>query len=165
MGANVFDLINRVREVSPTAANALLDRTIPLIIPLAGGLSVRVREVTDRRAVLTMPLKRKTKNHLGSMYFGAQMTLADLTAGVLLFSLFPPGPYGGLISRVEADFVAKGKDDLRCTCDLDDETAAAFEAVRVNESGKASGWIPLTLTDPHGKVVTRVRFLGALKRF
>jgi len=165
MAINAFDLIERVREHSPVAANALLDHLVPWLIPMAGGLGVRVREVNNARCEVTMPLKRRTRNHVGSMYIGAQMTLADLTLGVLLFRLFPPGPYGGLIKRVEADFVAKAKGGLRCVATLEPATAAAFEAVRESPGAKAEGWLPVELIDREGTVVTRMRVLGALKRF
>jgi acyl-coenzyme A thioesterase PaaI-like protein len=165
MNLNPFELIERVRDYSPGAANTLLNHLIPRIIPLADGLKVRVREVTDRRSVLTMPLRRRTKNHVGSIYFGAQMTLADLAAGVLVFSKFPPGPYGALINRVEADFLAKAKGSLRCVCELPDDTYDTLESVRTSSEGKAEAWLPVELFDPEGKVVTRVRVLGAIRRF
>ncbi len=40
-----------------------------------------------------------------------------------------------------------------------------MEAVRSSLEGKSEAWLPLELTDREGKVVTRLRFLGALKRF
>jgi acyl-coenzyme A thioesterase PaaI-like protein len=162
---NAFDLVERVRVYSPQVANILLSRAIPLMIPLAHGLRVSVVEVTDTRAELFMPLRRRARNHVGSMYFGAQMTLADLAAGVLIFRRFPPGPYGALIKRVEADFLAKAKTGLRCICSVDEEASAAFEQVRTSAEGKAEAWLPLELRDTDGKLVTRVRFLGALRRF
>lgn len=162
---NAFALIDRVREHSPRLANLLMGQLVPILIPLAGGLTVRVRELTRTRIEMTMPLKRRTKNHLGSMYFGAQMTLADLAVGVLLFQRFPPGPYGGVIKRVEADFVAKAKTSLTCIGELTAENIGTFEAVDSNADGKAEAWVPLDLIDKGGQVVTRVRFLVAVKRF
>lgn len=161
----VFDLVSRIRDVSPVAARLIINRVIPQIIPLASGLDVRVREWTPTRCVVTMPLKRKTRNHLKSMYFGAQMTLADLTVGILLFQRYPIGPFGGVIKSVQADFRAKAKGDLRCECELDSETLALLEPVRTNPEGKAEAWVPLRLLDPQGQVVTDVRFLVAIKRF
>jgi acyl-coenzyme A thioesterase PaaI-like protein len=165
MSFSTFDLVERVREYSPTVANALLGRAIPLMIPLAHGLRVRVVDVNDTRAELSMPLRRRARNHVGSMYFGAQMTLADLTAGVLIFRRFPPGPYGALIKRVEANFLAKAKTALRCICSVDQEASAAFEKVRESAEGKAEAWLQLELKDESDKLVTEVRFLGALRRF
>jgi acyl-coenzyme A thioesterase PaaI-like protein len=164
-GAGAFGLVERVRSYSPAAANALLNRVIPWMIPLAGGLEVRVREVTDSRCEMTMPLSRRTRNHVGSMYIGAQMTLADLTVGVLLFRRFPPGPFAGLIRRVEADFVAKAKGTMTCICELPADAAQALDQVRTNPEGKSEAWVPLRLQDSAGKTVTELRVLVAIKRF
>lgn len=162
---NVFKLANQVRSVSPAAADLLLDGIVRALIPLSRGTGVRVREATPQRAVLTMPVNRRTRNHLHTLYFGAQMTLVDLAAGVLLFPRFPPGPYGGVIREVQAEFVKKAKGELRCTCALDDEREAALEAVRTNESGKAEAWVPFEIQDTAGEVVTRGRVHVAVKRF
>jgi hypothetical protein len=93
------------------------------------------------------------------------MTLADLTAGILIFRRFPPGPYGALIKRVEADFLAKAKTALRCICSVNEEASVAFEQVRSSAEGKAEAWLDLELRDESDKLVTQVRFLGALRRF
>lgn len=161
----VFDLLTRVREISPAASRALLGKVIPTIIPLADGMRIRVEDWTPARCVLSMPVIKRTRNHLGAMYFGAQMTLADLTVGVLLFQRYPMGPYGGVIKSVEADFHAKAKGRITCVAELSDETARVLDAVRTNESGKSEAWIPMTLSDPEGTVVTAVRTLVAIKRF
>jgi acyl-coenzyme A thioesterase PaaI-like protein len=159
-----FDLVSRVREHSPAAANLLLDLVIPQMIPLSSGLKVHVRQWSPERCELTMPVMRRTRNHVGSMYFGAQMTLADLAVGILLFPQFPPGPFVGVIKRVEADFRAKAKGLIRCVATYPDEARATFEAARTSESGKADAWVPLELRDEGDRVVTTVRFLVALRR-
>ncbi|HEY3451000.1 MAG TPA: DUF4442 domain-containing protein [Myxococcales bacterium] len=159
-----MDLVERLRSLSPAAANLVMGRALPLIIPLAGGLGIRVEEVGDRRAVATLPLKYRTKNHVGSVYFGAQMTLAELTMGLLLFKLFPPGPYGMLVKRVEADFLAKAKGKLRAVCELPPDVAAELARVETSADGKAEAWVPVTLTTREGEVTT-VRFLAAVKKF
>ena len=166
MAINPFAIVGRVRPYSPKGANALLDRLIiPSLIPLARHLKVRVEASDDSLCVLSMPVSRRTRNHLGSMYFGAQMTLIDLTVGVLLFQRFPPGPFGGVIKRVETDFQIKAKGLIRCVCKLDVETLDTLEAVRSNDSAKAEAWVPVFLEDSLGQRVTQARVLVALKRF
>lgn len=165
MPFNVFDLLGRVRRRSPKIANRLMDRLLTQLIPLVRGLDVRVLELNDLRCVLSMPLRKRTRNHVGSMYFGAQMTLADLTVGALAFSRFPPGPFGGLIKRVEADFLVKAKGTIRCVCEPPLEVLDALERVRDDPSGRSEAWVPLSLLDRDDQVVTKVRFLVALKRF
>lgn len=162
---DVIDLAARVREVSPKTANALLTKGIPFIIPLASGMRVRVIEWTPERTTLSLPNIRRNRNHLRSIYFGAQMTLADLTVGVLLFQRFPIGPFGGVIKKVEAEFLAKAKGGIHCDCQLAQDTIATLEEVRTSASGKVEAWVPLQIRDMKGSVVTSVRFLVALKRF
>ncbi|WP_373047337.1 PaaI family thioesterase [Vulgatibacter sp.] len=135
------------------------------IIPLTSGMGMKVLELSDRRAVSSLPLKRRTRNHVGSIYFGAQMTQAEITMGLLLFRHFPPGPWGMLVKRVEADFHAKAKGTLRAVCEPPAEVLAALDEARTNESGKAEGWVPVELTNESGELVAAARFLAAVKRF
>lgn len=48
-------------------------------IPLVLFVSPRVVEATDQKFVLKIPLKRRNKNHLNSMYFGALGIGAELS--------------------------------------------------------------------------------------
>ena len=160
-----LDLIDKLRAVSPAAANAVLKFGIPQIIPLTAGLGMTVEEVTATRASTMLPLKKRTRNHVGSVYFGAQMTQAEITMGLLLFHLYPPGPWGMLVKRVEADFHAKGKGTLRAVCEPPREALDALAQARSNEDGKAEAWIPVRVTTLDGEPVTDARFLASLKRF
>lgn len=158
-------LIDRLRQVSPGAANFVLSSALPQIIPLAGGLGIRVEEVSDTRAEASLPLKRRTRNHVGSIYFGAQMTLMELTMGLLLFRLYPPGPYGMLVKRVESDFHAKAKSGVRAVCEPSAELLATFAQALGEPGSKVEGWVPVKLVGADGALVSEARFLAALKRF
>lgn len=160
-----LDLIEKLRSLSPDAANVALGFGIPQIIPLTSGMGMRVEELSDARAVSTLPLKRRNRNHVGAIYFGAQMTQAEITMGLLLFRHYPPGPWGMLVKRVEADFHAKAKGTLRAVCEPDEATFAALSEARTNESGKSEAWVPVRLTGEDGALVAEARFLAALKRF
>lgn len=50
-------------------------------IPLLGFIRPKVIEMSDTRTIIKVPLNRRTKNHLNSMYFGAMATAADVTSG------------------------------------------------------------------------------------
>lgn len=54
-----------------------------LRIPLLGKTRPTVVELTEERCVVRLPLKRATKNHLGSMYFGALAIGADCAGGLI----------------------------------------------------------------------------------
>ena len=54
-----------------------------LKIPLLASVRPSVVELTETRCVVRVPLRRWTKNHLGSMYFGALAIGADCAGGLL----------------------------------------------------------------------------------
>ncbi|MDH5475847.1 MAG: DUF4442 domain-containing protein [Cyclobacteriaceae bacterium] len=56
-------------------------------IPLIGYVRPQLLELSDKRMVIKIPLRRRTKNHLGSMYFGALAIGADLAGAYQAFHL------------------------------------------------------------------------------
>ncbi len=159
-----MELVERLRQVSPDAANLLLSAAMPQIIPSAGGLGLRVDEVTDTRARLSVPLKRRTRNHVGGLYFGVQMTAAELTAGLWLLRRFPPSEYRSLVKRVEADFHAQGRSAVQAICEPPAETFSALAGSLNQKGDKAEAWLPVKLLAKDGTLVTEVRFLDSVKR-
>lgn len=71
-----------------------------LKIPLVLFVSPRVVEVSPEKFVIKIPLKRRNKNHLNSMYFGALAIGAELSvAAAAVFSITE--------SKQKIDFVFK----------------------------------------------------------
>lgn len=54
-------------------------------VPMIYWSRARLTELTDERCVVTIPLARRTRNHLNSMYFGALAVGADCAGGLLAF--------------------------------------------------------------------------------
>lgn len=79
----VLRLIGRLPEV--TQANLYLRIFTLTKIPLIAWTGARVVEVDDDHCVVRIRLRRKTRNHLRSMYFGVLMVGADLAGGLLVF--------------------------------------------------------------------------------
>lgn len=49
---------------------------------MIGYLKPRLVKLTDEEIVICLPLRRRSRNHLNSMYFGALSVGADLAAGL-----------------------------------------------------------------------------------
>ena len=56
-------------------------------VPLINYVSPRVEELSLERTELVIPLKRRTKNHLNSMYFGVLAIGADCAGGLMAMKL------------------------------------------------------------------------------
>ncbi len=61
-------------------------------IPLLFYVGVSVVELTPERMVVRIPLNRRTRNHLGSMYFGALCIGADCAPGAYTMYLIRQQP-------------------------------------------------------------------------
>ncbi|MHB0970986.1 MAG: PaaI family thioesterase [Thermoanaerobaculia bacterium] len=95
-----------------------------------------VVEISDQRCAVRVRLNRRTRNHLGSMYFGALCAGADVAGGLIAMRLIQRG--GNRVSLVFADFKAefhrRPESDVVFTCENGDEIAALVE--RVMASGE-----------------------------
>jgi acyl-coenzyme A thioesterase PaaI-like protein len=60
-----------VKKIDQFKATAFLRLFSFVKIPLLGWIRPTVMEMDEQRTVLKIPLNRRTKNHLGVMYFGA----------------------------------------------------------------------------------------------
>lgn len=56
-------------------------------IPLIGFVRPRLIKLTEKEMVVKIPLRRRTRNHLGSMYFGALSIGADLAGAFQAFQV------------------------------------------------------------------------------
>lgn len=89
-----------------------------LKIPLLASVRPSVVELTDARCVVRIPLRRWTKNHLGSMYFGALAIGADCAGGLLAMEQIRRS--GGKVSLVfkafQASFLKRPESDVYFIC-------------------------------------------------
>ena len=87
-------------------------------VPMIWYCRPKVIEHTDEKIEIKIPLKRKTKNHLGSMYFGALAVGADITGGFLAMN--PIQESGRKINLIfkdfKADFLKRPEGDVHFIC-------------------------------------------------
>ena len=161
---NFFSLASDLSRRCPPLGNRLIQRAVPLMIPFTAPLGLKVVRNDDQQAVMSLALRRFTRNHVGSIYFGAQATLAEITMGMWAFSRFPPNEIGMLVRRVEIDFQTKAKTDIRAVCapGPDQEPRIRDELA---QTGKADAWLEVSVRDSDDQEVTKDRFHTAFKDF
>jgi acyl-coenzyme A thioesterase PaaI-like protein len=90
-----------------------------LKIPLLASVRPSVVELSETRCVVRIPLRRWTRNHLGSMYFGALSIGADCAGGLLAMDQITRS--GGGVSLVfkafHAAFLKRPESDVYFICD------------------------------------------------
>jgi len=95
-----------------------------LKIPLLASVRPSVLELSETRCVVRIPLRRWTKNHLGSMYFGALAIGADCAGGLLAMDqINRSGEQVSLVFKAfQATFLKRPESDVYFIC----ETGAAI---------------------------------------
>ncbi|MCM2323432.1 MAG: DUF4442 domain-containing protein [Oligoflexia bacterium] len=110
-----------------------------LRVPMILFVSPSVLEASDERIVVKVPLRRRTRNHWGSMYFGALATGADCACGLLTMMLLESNPrsrgrVGLIFKSFQAEFLKRAEGDVHFVCD---EGAAIRKLIEeVLESGQ-----------------------------
>jgi acyl-coenzyme A thioesterase PaaI-like protein len=118
-------------------------------IPLIAFIGPVVEELDAAHCVMRVPLGWKTKNHLGSMFFGTLTTGADTCFGLLYMKLMEDMPLRGapLIKNFEASFLKRVEGDAWFHCPDGAKLRALFE--RSASTGERSeDWIEVTATVP-----------------
>lgn len=88
-------------------------------IPMILFLTPRVVDASDERAEVCIGLSRRSRNHLGSMYFGALAVGADCCGGLLAFRHIRrvKGKKVSLVFKdFSAQFLKRPEGDVHFTC-------------------------------------------------
>ena len=77
-----------------------------------------VMEISNERVVVRIPLIRRTRNHLGSMYFGALSVGADCSVGALTMHLIKQQPenISLIFKNFNAEFHMRAEGDVDFCC-------------------------------------------------
>lgn len=83
-------------------------------IPMIGYIRPRLILLNDDSVELKIKLRRRSKNHLNSMYFGALMVGADVTAGVhaFYFTRNEKKKVSFAFKAVKAEFLRRAESDV-----------------------------------------------------
>ena len=136
-------------------------------IPLLFYVGVRVVEVTPERLIARIPLRRRTKNHLGSMYFGALFIGADVAPGAYAMYLIRQQrvPISMVFKDFQAEFLKRAEGDVHFICNHGKEIAelvaqAAASDQRVERQVEVIATVPTLSDEP----VARFKLTLSLKK-
>ena len=87
-------------------------------IPLLLYVRPSVVEISDEKVVVKIPLRRRTKNHLRAMYFGALAMGADCAGGLIAMQQIMESRenISLLFKNLSAEFLKRAEGDVYFTC-------------------------------------------------
>jgi acyl-coenzyme A thioesterase PaaI-like protein len=100
-------------------------------IPLLFYCRPRIIESTALKATIRIPLRRRTKNHLNCMYFGALCAGADACGGFLASKLIRKSGHSInlLFKDLKADFLKRAEKDVYFVCHDGEKISRLIEKV------------------------------------
>jgi acyl-coenzyme A thioesterase PaaI-like protein len=87
-------------------------------VPMIAWLRPRVIEISGDKVEIALPLFRRSKNHLNSMYFGTLAAGADLAAGVVAVSEIQKSSskFTFAFKSLKADFLKRAEAQTHFVC-------------------------------------------------
>ena len=103
-------------------------------IPMIGYVSPKLLRVDDEVVEVRIRLRRRTKNHLNSMYFGALAVGADIAAGIhaFYFSKQLGSKVSFAFKAMQAEFLKRGESDIVFVCEEGELIRMAVEESRTS---------------------------------
>lgn len=89
-----------------------------LKVPLLGYVRPRVVEASSEQVVIKITLRRRTRNHLGSMYFGVLAAGADCAGGIIAMEAIAEQnrPIAMVFKDFTAQFLKRAEGDVFFSC-------------------------------------------------
>ncbi len=125
-------------------------------VPMLFWLRPKIVEMSKNKTIISIQLNRRSKNHLGSMYFGALAAGADCAGGMMAMKLIKESGHEVSLAfkDFKADFLKRAEGDTHFVCEEAKEIREMIEEVlnspkRINRMVKVYALCPTKSgTDP-----------------
>jgi len=133
--------MNLISKFSPlTQAQLFLNFFGLTKVPLIFYVRPKVISINEKRVVIKIPFRRRTKNHLNSMYFGALCIGSDIAGGMIAMYIMNTRKLKLSLAfkDLKVDFIKRPESDVYFTCEDGDKINAMIRksletGERINE--------------------------------
>lgn len=133
-------------------------------IPLIGYVRPKLIEINDDNVKVRIRLRRKTKNHLNSMYFGALAVGADIASGIHVFyySEIEGKKISFSFKGMKADFLKRAETDVIFESNEGQIIKSAIQ--ESSETGeRVNKTIHVNAIDQNNEIVATFEMIASLK--
>lgn len=133
-------------------------------IPLIFFVSPKIISISSEKCIVKIKLKRRTKNHLNSMYFGVLAVGADVAAGIHAYYLSEI--YQNKITlafkSLSADFLKRAETDVTFTCDEGKKIVSIIEKSKL-EGQRINEIVEVIASNSTNEVVAKFKMELSIK--
>ncbi len=138
-------IVSKINLLPGFARTTALSTFFGKMVKFTGTAGIRIEELSEQRAVITLKNKKSVQNHIGSVHAVASILIAESATGYLV-GMHIPDSAVPVIKTIRADYVKRAKGDMRAEARLD---ASQIKAMHEQEKGETV--VAVTVTDGEGK--------------
>ena len=123
-------------------------------VPLIFYCRPKIVNISEESVTLKIPLLRRNKNHVGSMYIGALAVGADLSSAILALNLVNKSKVKiiPIFKDLNANFLKRAEGDVHFVCNEGEKIQSMIEEVvdkkiRINQLINVTAYVPDKLGD------------------
>ena len=126
----------------------MMNGAMEVTIPPAHKMGIKAVDVRRGYAAASVPLEGNG-NHFGVVYAGVQFTVAEILGGMIAIASFDSAKYYPLVKKVDIEFTAAARTDLRAEASLDESELRRVET-EAAQHGKADFTMDAVVRDDAG---------------
>ncbi len=153
--SNLNRTVHKLSKVRPSLRWRLLTWAFGRTVRFVRTAGVQFEDLTEERALLHIPNRKRVQNHIGGVHAAAMALLAETSSGAVL-GMSVPDDRVPLLKSMQVDYMKRAKGDLWAEATLD---AAARTRIREEEKGEIV--VPVKVTDETGEEPVQCRMLWA----
>ena len=112
----------------------MMNGAMEVTIPPAHKMGIKAVDVRRGYAAASVPLAGNG-NHFGVVYAGVQFTVAEILGGMIAIASFDSAKYYPLVKKVDIEFTAAARTDLRAEASLDESELRRVETEAAEHVG------------------------------
>jgi acyl-coenzyme A thioesterase PaaI-like protein len=148
---------------SPRAL-ATLNLVLPFVVPYNRPHRFRVREITDERCEISIPLIRANKNHIGGLHACALATASEFASGLLLLRALEVKRYRLILSSLAVKYLYQGRTAAVAQCHMSSSSLTEIRA-RLLTEGKIEVTSDVETHDTAGNLLTSSHVVWQVKEW
>lgn len=153
--SNLYRTVRKLNKLPPGLRWWLLTWAFGRTVHFVKTGGVRFEDLSESRALLLIPNRKRVQNHVGTVHATAMALLAETATGALL-GMNLPDDRVPLLKSMQVDYRKFARGDLRA-----EATLAAPARKRILAEGKGEIVVPVKVTDEAGNEPIECRMLWA----
>ena len=115
------------------------------MVKFTGTTGIKIEELTNTRAVITLKNRKSVQNHIGSVHAVASILIAESATGYMV-GMNIPDTSVPVIKTIRADYVKRAKGDMKAVATLTEEQVTDMQNLEKGET-----IVPVVVTDTEDK--------------